>query len=516
MRSSFLSTETILLTPGEMNRADALTIDAGTPGIDLMERAGQAIADTVESLGPQTGGSVLVCCGGGNNGGDGYVVARLLKETGWSVTLCTSVEPAKLKGDAALAAKAWTGDVLTPDQIAPEAYGVVIDALLGAGLDRDVTGPLADLIGAINNARQNHGAKVIAVDLPSGIDGGTGLCRGIAVEADITVTFYRKKPGHCLFPGRGHCGKIDVADIGISDDVLSAVAPSIAENRPGVFPNPANLTTHDTHKYKRGHVMVTSGPMIRTGAARLAAEAALRSGAGLVTVASPLDALMVHAAHLTAVMIRQVDEADELRRTLADGKCTALVVGPANGVGEETRARVAVGLMSGLPVILDADALTSFEREPDCLFEACETALTLSDISEASVVMTPHEGEFRRLFPDLALRLGSKGRVDCVREAAERASAVIVLKGPDTVIAAPDGRTAINTNAPRWLATAGSGDVLAGIIAGVAAQGLSVFEAACAGVWLHGEAGNEASCGLTAEDLARAVSTIMRRLSDDG
>lgn len=508
-----------LLTPQQMADADARTIAEGTAGIVLMERAGAAVKDVAEAAVGGRERSVLIYCGIGNNGGDGYVAARLLVEAGWEVSLCAIGDVGRLRGDAALAAKAWHGPVLSPEQVTPEAYTLIIDALLGAGLDREVSGALADVLAVINRTRQQTGCHVIAVDLPSGIDGSTGLSRGCAIEADETVTFYRKKPGHCLFPGRGHCGSVRVVDIGIDDQVLEDIQLSIFENGTDLFPAVTALAEVNAHKYRRGHVLVTSGGMYQTGAARLAAEAALRVGAGVVTMASPLEAMSIHAAHLTAIMIQQAEAADDILRLLETGRCSAMVAGPANGVGEDTRARVAAGLMSGLPIVLDADALTSFADDPDCLFEGCGASSQTDDSrddldkctsDEVRVVLTPHEGEFRRLFPDLAVGLSRRGRLDVALEAAERSAAIVVLKGPDTVIAAPDGRVSINTNAPRWLATAGSGDVLAGLIGGLLGQGLSAFEAACAGVWLHGEAGHQAGCGLIADDLPQTISRVLR------
>ncbi len=379
------------------------------------------------------------------------------------------------------------------------AAAVVIDALFGAGLDRPLTGRAAALAAAMTD-----GPPVLAVDLPSGVDSDTGAILGVAVRAAATVTFFRKKPGHLLYPGRALCGQLTLADIGIPAAVLAAIRPTAFENGPALWGAALRAPAADDHKFRRGHALVVSGGMTRTGAARLAAGAALRAGAGLVTLASPPGALAVNAAHLTAVMLRRIDGAEDLAAALADPRLTAVALGPALGTGEPERALVEAALAAPCPAVLDADALTLGAAEPERFFAAIAAR-------PGPVVLTPHEGEFARLFPDLA----GKPRPESARAAAARAGASVVLKGPDTAIAAPDGRLAINSNAPPWLATAGSGDVLGGIVAGLLAQGMPGFEAAAAAVWLHGEAGSEAGPGLIAEDLAPALRPALRRLWHD-
>lgn len=488
-----------------MGRADRLAIAAGTPGIVLMERAGRAVADATAFRHP-LGIRVFVAAGPGNNGGDGFVAARILKERGYRVRVGLFGDPAALTGDAALAARAWTGPTerLDPKTVAGflgEA-GVVIDALFGAGLSRPLEGAARALVEAIDQS----GRPIVAVDLPSGLDGRTGAVRGAAIKADTTVTFFRRKPGHLLLPGRVHCGAVILADIGIPDRVLAEIRPTLWRNHPDLWRAQLPAPRIDGHKYSRGHAVVVSGPMLRTGAARLAAGAALRAGAGLVTVAAPPDALAVVAAHLTAVMIEPLPGPDDLSRLLSDPRRNAVVLGPAAGIGAGTRALAAAALASAAAVVLDADALTSFEGGPEALFDRIRDRT-------APVVLTPHEGEFARLFPDLAGRGPDPApRTDRAREAAARSGAVVILKGADTVVAAPDGRAAINDNAPADLATAGSGDVLAGIAGGLLARGLPGFEAACAAVWLHGECGRRVGPGLTAEDLADALRPALADL----
>lgn len=464
-----------LLTPAEMYRADALAVKAGIASLDLMEAAGRAVADEiVRRYGARP---VLVLCGPGNNGGDGFVAARLLKAWGWPVRLALLGERERLAGDAAAMAARWDGPV--EQGITIGGARLIVDALFGAGLARDFP---AEVAGAINDA----GCPIVAVDVPSGLDGLTGRPRGGCVAADVTVTFFRRKPGHVLMPGRMLCGEVVVAGIGIPDSVLQDIRPRDSINAEIRRPTPSPAG----HKYSRGHAVVVSGGPLHTGASRLAAEAALRSGAGLVTLSGTREALAVHAAQLSAVMLSDAD----LSVLLADRRKNAVCIGPAAGVGVDTRDLVETILMSGAAAVLDADALSSFAAEDERLFRLVEMG------GGRPVVMTPHEGEFGRIFKDLDKEDDSK--LERARAAAARSGAVVVLKGADTVIAAPDGRGRVNVNAPPSLATAGSGDVLAGIVTALLAQGMPGFEAACAAVWLHGDAARRHGArGLTAETL---------------
>ncbi len=484
-----------LLTPTEMAEADRLTIAAGTPGHVLMERAGIAVADAVARL-ALFGGRVAVLCGPGNNGGDGYVAARVLRQRGFRVTLAANASPRS--GDAIHAAEQWGGAVAALADWAAGAPDIVVDALYGAGLGRDIAGEEAEVVAALNAS----GCRAVAVDIPSGIDGRTGTVRGIAVRAQETVTFCRRKPGHLLLPAREHCGTVRLADIGIADETVAKTGASAFANEPPLWLADLPLPQAGGHKYSRGHAVVVSGGMTSTGAARLAARGALRGGAGLVSLASPPDALAVNAAHLTAIMLLRMDGPPGLAAILADIRRNAVCLGPGLGVGGEARALVAEALASGASVVLDADALTSFADCPEQLF----TGIRLWP--GRPVVMTPHTGEFGRLFGTVK----GDSKLDRARQAAEISGAVMVLKGADTVVAAADGRASIAANAPPWLATAGSGDVLAGIIAGLLAQGMPPLEAASAGVWMHGEAGRAAGIGLIAEDLPEALPHVWSAL----
>jgi len=491
-----------VLTTAEMERADRLTVAAGTPGFALMLSAGQAVAEAAMELVEE--GPIVVVAGPGNNGGDGFVAAAELAARGREVSVILLGERDGLQGDAASAAKGWKHPVLPFN---PQAIGkpaLIVDALFGAGLNRPVKGEPHDVIEAINA----NGAPVLAIDLPSGINGTSGSVMGIAVRATETVTFFRCKPAHLLLPGRMHCGRVRVADIGIDPGVLAEIAPQTFENIPDTWRTSFPVPKIDGHKYRRGHTIVVSGDIAATGAARMAARGALRAGAGLVTLASPRDALAVNAAALTAVMVCPIDTPVEFAELLTDKRLNTCVIGPGAGLGERTRDFVLTALTAQRGLVLDADALTSFAEAPDRLFEAIKAS------HDPQVVLTPHEGEFPRLFSDISNKHPLRSKLERVRAAAERAGSIVLLKGPDTVVASPDGRATIAANAPPWLATAGSGDVLSGMIAGLLAQGVPAFEAASIGVWMHGEAAREAGPGLIAEDLPETLPAVFRRLYD--
>ncbi len=490
-----------LLANSEMSAADRMTIAGGTPGFDLMQEAGMAVAEAVIAGSP-TGAVVGVVTGSGNNGGDGFVAARLLRDRGYKVRVLAVGNVAKLKGDAAQAYAFWGAgaEAAAPDRFA--GVKVIIDAIFGAGLDRPVEGRARAMIEAMNAAQ----APVVAVDLPSGISGDTGEVLGAAVQARKTVTFFRRKPGHVLLPGRQHCGEVRVADIGIKADVLRRIAPRTFANAPQLWGAAFPLPALAGHKYSRGHAVVVSGGASYTGAARLAARGALRAGAGLTTIASPPDALPINAAANLAVMVRAVDGAAELTAFLSDRRFNAVAIGPGCGVGPRTRDMTMAALAGERAVVVDADALTSFADDPEQLFSAIQAH------PGRGVILTPHAGEFSRLFGRLPGISQVHGKLEQARQAAAVSGAVVLLKGADTAVAAPDGRAAINENAPAWLATAGSGDVLTGFATGLLAQGMPGFEAACAAVWVHGEAANTFGPGLISEDLPDALPAVYRHL----
>jgi hydroxyethylthiazole kinase-like uncharacterized protein yjeF len=498
-----------LLTNAEMAKADRLASVSGISSMSLMEAAGAAVGRAAaRRLYAGCGRRVAVLCGPGNNGGDGYVAGRVLREFGFDVRLASLGSPSKLKGDAAEAALRWNAETAGLGDLTLDGADLVVDALFGAGLARDLDGEAKQAVERLNDWARSTGRPIIAIDVPSGLDGTTGQIRGACSRATETVTFFRFKLGHLLLPGRAYCGALTLVDIGIPACVLGAIAPQTFVNAPDLWRHALRLPELGGHKYTRGHALVVSGRMPETGAARLAARGALRAGAGLVTVASPRDALAVHAASLTAIMLRESNGPGGLAKLLADPRKNAVVLGPGLGIGEETCALVETALApSGSPKlrahVLDADALTSFAGQPERLFAAVQA-------TDGPVVLTPHDGEFTRLFKTLR----ELPKVERAREAARISGATILLKGADTVAADPDGRAAIAHNAPTWLGTAGAGDVLAGMICGLLAQGMPAFEAAAAAVWMHGEAAKEFGPGLIAEDVPEMLPNVWSVLAN--
>ncbi|ACG77987.1 yjeF family protein [Phenylobacterium zucineum HLK1] len=485
-----------ILTVAEITEADRAAIAAGTPGSVLMERAGTAVADAVcARFRPQP---TVVLCGPGNNGGDGYVVARVLKARGWPVEVRALAEPAT--EDARDAAAQWDGPMAPlAGTLEPALF---VDALFGAGLTRPLDGVAAAAVQRLAERPE----KVVAVDIPSGLPGDTGRPVGPAACARLTVTFHARKPAHVLEPGKGLCGEVVVADIGLGE--MGGGEPGgggttsrLVENGPELWLDRFPWPTAASHKHDRGRMIVVSGEAWSTGAARLAARAGLRIGAGLVTVHSPPDALAPNVAHLEAVMLRPFETDQELEQAAA--QVDAAVIGPAAGVSENTLLNVLALARTGAALVLDADAITVFRDDPEELFS----------VLDRDDVLTPHPGEFERLFPGLLS--GAPERISAARRAAEKAGAVVLLKGADTVVAAPDGRAAVNVNGSPWLATAGSGDVLAGFIGGLVAQGMESFEAACAAAWIHAEAAELHGPGLISEDLPGLAPAVLRRLYED-
>ena len=479
-----------LLTVGEMAAADRAAVSRGVPSLDLMEAAGAAVARMVQRRHPK--GAVLVLCGPGNNGGDGFVAARLLKEAGRDVTLALLGARDAVKGDAAAMAQRWTGAVQAATPLLVMQADVIVDALFGAGLSKPLEGAALSLVDAVNES----GAAVVAVDLPSGLHGDDGQPRGAAaIRATRTVTFFRPKPAHLLLPGRLLCGELHVADIGIPDTVIGEIAPQLWRNDPAVWKADLPHPRIDGHKYQRGHALLRGGD--KPGAVLLAGHAAMRIGAGLATLALPQDAQTLPGGP-GALMRQRCDGSPDWRVALEDPRRNAVLLGPGNGTGAATRQMVLDALATTRPTVLDADALTVFADNPRVLFTAIR----------GPVVLTPHDGEFARLFPDLV----TLPKLARTRAAAKVSNAVILLKGADTVIASPDGKAAINANAPPDLATAGAGDVLAGFGVGLLAQGMPAFEAACAAVWLHGEAARAGGAGLIADDLPLLVRAPLAKL----
>lgn len=481
-----------LILPESVARIDADCVRSGIRSYGLMMAAGRAVAACALRRHPGAC-RFVVFAGPGNNGGDAYVAAQALKEAGATVALYQLRIGTPGSGDAA---RALSECGIAPEPIenySPHAGDVAIDGVFGAGLARDVPTNLVACIDRVSAYR----VPVIAIDLPSGIDGRSGRVLGAAFRAEATVTFMALKPGMLLLPGRDSCGEVEIADIGVPMRFIDAHRSAMAVNRPDLWAACANRHGSTAHKYSRGALVVFSGGPSHTGAARLAAEAGLRAGAGLVTIASPQHAMAENASHLTAIMLRRVDGLSDLQEWIADARLGTFVLGPGFGVGSSARDFALA--LNDRNLVLDADGITSFRDDPQALFEAFSTG-------RPRLVLTPHEGEFARLFPDIA-QDAAFSKVDKALAAARRSHAIVIYKGSDSVIASPDGRAAINVNAPPSLATAGSGDVLAGICGAFLAQGFPAYEASCAAVWHHGEAGTRAGAGLTAEALAENVRT---------
>jgi NAD(P)H-hydrate epimerase len=395
-----------------------------------------------------------------------------------------------LQGDAREHAQRWRGSVEPLSPRAIDEAELVVDAVIGAGLNRPLDSRVIDTLSFATR----RAVPIVAVDIPSGVTGDGGEDWG-AAAAVCTVTFMRKKPGHLLLPGRDLCGEVVVADIGIPQAVMNCITPDTWENAPALWIDKLPQWQATANKYSRGHALLYGGyPM--TGAARMAARAAARMGAGLTTIAVPEEAFAIYASALTSIMAQPLATEHDFARLLQDRRYSAFSIGPGAGVNEATRIRALAMLATRKPTVIDADAISVFASRTDELCHAIR----------GPCVITPHEGEFKRLFDS------SGDKLTRARRAARSSGAVVVLKGADTVIAAPDGRAVINSNAPATLATAGSGDVLGGLILGLLTQGMDAFPAAAAAVWVHGAAAAEFGVGLLAEDLPDLVPAVLRRL----
>ncbi len=507
---------TELLTAAQMRAVEQAAIESGqVTGLELMERAGRGVVEAIFEEWPElakTCGRAVVLCGPGNNGGDGFVVSRLLKEQGWEVEVYLFGDPENLPPDALVNYRRWCkfgvverfAAALEDDHTAD----LYIDALFGTGLGRALGGEILEWV--TERASDPYvAAKTVAVDTPSGLcaDSGRELAKGTeTVLAGLTVSFHAAKLGHYLDFGPFKCGDVVVKDIGLArvkDGAVNLVSAPACGLGKADF----------AHKYSFGHALILSGGSGKTGAARLAARGALRIGAGLVTLGVPPAAQMEVAAQVTAIMLQRVEDGDQLADVVQDERLNALCLGPGLGL-QRAKALVPVALTAGRATVLDADALTAFADDPSALF----------GLLHGNCVLTPHGGEFAHLFPDIAKKLNAvpaKGpaysKVDATREAAKRAGCVVLFKGPDTVLAAPDGRCAINAafydRAAPWLATAGSGDVLAGLIAGLLARGFEPMQAAETAAWLHVECARAFGPGLIAEDLPEQLPDVLKQMN---
>lgn len=485
-----------ILSTHQMKLAEHAACTGRTTSFTLMQRAGKAVADEIISHYEKQ--PVLVLCGAGNNGGDGFIAAALLKKKNWAVRAACAVDIYDLQGDAARAAEGWTGEVLSFDTLTIPEDGLIVDAVFGTGLSRPIDGQIYDTLMSLRDTD----CPIIAVDVPSGVNADTGECQDCTPQAELTITFARKKPAHLLLPAREASGELVVADIGIADDVIEPLAPFILENSPALSWGQADFNKPmNAHKYHHGHVVVL-GARRMTGAGCLASVAALRMGAGLVTVVAPADTAIIYQLHNPSLLVEPIGEPARFKEHLKDTRRNAVLIGCGAGTDNAgILKKIVLDTIQFQPqkiCVLDADALSVFADDPRVLMGALGS----------HCILTPHEGEFARIFPDLK---GSK--VERVYAAAKRSKAVIVLKGADTVIASPDARVVINANGTGWLATAGTGDVLAGMIAGIAARGiLDPFDSACAAVWIHGRAGELAGAGMLSSDLPSVIPKVWTEL----
>ncbi|WP_050526019.1 bifunctional ADP-dependent NAD(P)H-hydrate dehydratase/NAD(P)H-hydrate epimerase [Pseudorhodobacter aquimaris] len=518
---------TELLTSAQMRAIEQAAIASGSvTGLELMERAGRGVVQAIHDEWPalRVPARAVVLCGPGNNGGDGFVVARLLQEAGWSVEVFLYGDPANLPPDARVNFDRWSGKLLLAETLAAaldrDDLALVVDALFGTGLTRQAPRlkPVEQLMQRGRHDDKASGPTIVAIDIPSDRCSDSGrVIKGNVPDvatymAHLTVTFHRAKRGHYLGAAPAHCGRLRIVDIGLSGAGGPAVTVLVEspQDDPVIFQQIKK--SGRAHKFSHGHALVLSGGIASGGAARLAARAALRMGAGLVTLGCPPSALLVNAAQLNAVMVKPVADGRDLECILKDKRITALCLGPGMGSGPVQVNLLGVALTGQRPMVLDADALTLLAQEP-----------RLFGLLHPACVLTPHAGEFARLFPDIAARLTAsptKGpafsKIDACQEAAARAGCTVLFKGPDTVIAAPDGRCALNAacydRAAPWLATAGSGDVLAGLVTGLLARGMGPFEAAGIGAWLHVECANYFGPGLIAEDLPEVLPKVFHAL----
>jgi hydroxyethylthiazole kinase-like uncharacterized protein yjeF len=546
---------TELLTAAQMRAIEQAAIASGeVTGLELMERAGRGVVEAIFEEWPElraTSHRAVVLCGPGNNGGDGFVVARLLKEWGWEVEVFLYGDPLKLPPDARVNYERWAamGEVNPVSDGSLDkkrhAGAVIIDALFGSGLTRPLENAAADIQRRLLGLKGPTAPRkaLVAVDSPSGLclDSGLPIQRGAGAAgmyvpaADLTVTFQRRKLGHVIGQGPLHCGRVVVVDIGLDKAICDAAAGRSANAidpiaarayvrevaRPGTTEGAYHFASGaairlgkrvDLHKYHQGHAIVVSGGPGRGGAARLAARGALRIGAGLVTLAVVREALTETSARVDAIMIREADDASAFRTLLADDRVNSVCIGPGLGLDDRAVSLVEAVLDSKKKAVLDADALTLVGKQK-----------SLRAMLHGGVVLTPHSGEFARLLPQTDKKLKSTAKagpayskVDAAREAASDLGCIVLLKGPDTVVAHPAGLCSINSahyeRAAPWLATAGSGDVLAGFITGLLARGFAPMEAAETGAWLHVECARAFGPGLIAEDLPEQLPSVFRAL----
>ena len=483
-----------ILSNKEMAKADLLTIESGISSLDLMFNAGKKVFN---NLPVQRGKRALFICGPGNNGGDGYVAADLLLKQGMEIDIYCPISKAKESNDNLHYKQKLNKSLFVSKIRSLSNYCYVVDALFGTGLSRTMSNDLSSLVSKINQSKLD----VFSVDIPSGINGDTSAVLGEAFKASKTITFFNKKKCHYLYPGKKYCGEIVVEDIGIKKNVLDKIMPNIKKNDPSLWIKNFPFPVSSDHKYSRGMLVINTGPQFQTGAARLAGRSAMRVGAGAVTMVCDEETAKILEPQISVELLSVIKEKNDFQKLLKDKRVSSVLVGPGNGVNDETKARVLMALAFVDHCVIDADAITCFENNPEELFID----------TYPHTILTPHEGEFKRLFGE-GIALMEDKVLKCV-EAAKLAGSIVLLKGADTVIADPEGNVVINASEAPYLATAGSGDVLAGIIASLVGDNkMNAFDAACAGAYIHSKLGEMIGPGLIAEDLIDNIPLMIKKL----
>jgi len=474
---------------------DKRTIKKFIPGYKLMENAGGVIFKIIKKKFKKKK-KIKILCGPGNNGGDGFVVAKLLEENGFQdVELFCLVTKNKLKGDAKIAANNFNKNLKSFNDFKISSNDLIIDGIFGSGLKRNISGNLKKIIEKINLKKP----YCISIDTPSGINGDTGEIQGTALKSNDTITFTTKKPGHLLSPGSEYCGNVIVGDIGINLEKLS-FKPRIFENHPDNWRSKFPWPNQKSHKYTRGFSLIICGEKM-TGASRLAARAAARIGCGLLCLGVPRKSFNIYSTENPIALIEIVDDKKDLNNLLKDKRINTILIGPGFGISKKKLELILkVVKEKKRLIVLDADALKNNFKK-----------ILLKN--KTKIVITPHEGEFLQVLKDLNIK-NKKNKFSIVIEFIKKTKINLILKGNKTLICSQDGKISINTNTSPFLATGGSGDVLAGMITGLISQGMDIFNACCASVWIHGEIGRMKGPGLIAEDLPEMIPKVLKKLKN--
>ncbi|MBT3940232.1 MAG: NAD(P)H-hydrate dehydratase [Pelagibacterales bacterium] len=459
---------------------------------NLMEKAGKLAAKNIDSL--YTKRKTLILCGIGGNGGDGFIIAQELANKGWDIVTTIVGDQKVIKGDALKALNKLKLKLLNFNDINLDKTKLFIDAIYGIGLSRKINKKECIILNTINN----HTAPIIAIDIPSGVDCNNGQILGFAPFCDLTITFSTLKAGHILLPGSEKINKIKVVDIGISKDIINKIEPNIKINNKNQWVKEINWPKIDDHKYSRGYSLVVGGSKKMTGASRLAAISAQRAGSGIVALASEKEAEEIYFISLTSQLVKSYKNIKEYNAIINESRIDSIVIGPGLDTGNKSILRIKSALKTNKRIVLDAGAISCFKDKLGILIKA---------LSGKDAIITPHEGELKSILPNLSGSLISKAL-----KAAKILDTIVVLKGATTVIASPNNEALVNPAGAKWLSTAGSGDVLAGIIGGLLSNKMKTYYAAAYGVWLHSEAGKYLGAGLIAEDIPKTLTKILKKI----